>query len=101
MEHHKEHGDMDGYGGYKPDHDESGSGWFDWMGDWGMGGSSNDHDDDDYYGGGGSGDDYYGGSGDNMDMDYDGDDSWFMDGLYEFLEFLETEGEKQLKFMVC
>ena len=96
MEHHKE--DMDGYGGYKPDNGGSGSGWFDWMGDWGMGGS-NDHDDDDYYGGG-SGDDYYG-SGDNMDMDYDGGDSWFMDGFYEFLEFLGTEGETQLKFMVC
>jgi len=95
MEHHKEHGDMDGYGGYKPDHDESGSGWFDWMGDWGMGGSGNDHDDDDYYGGG-SGDDYYGGSGDDMHMDYDGGDSWLMDGFYEFLEFLGTEEFCQL-----
>jgi len=90
MEHHKENGDMEGY---KPDNDESGSGWFDWMGDWGMGGNNNDHNDDGDYYGGGSGDDYYGGSGDNMDYD---DGSSFMDGFYEFLEFLGTEEFCQL-----
>lgn len=91
MEHHKENGDMEGY---KPDNDESGSGWFDWMGDWGMGGNNNDHNDDGDYYGGGSGNDYYGGSGDNMDYD---DGLSFMDGFYEFLEFLGTEGEKEKK----